>query len=134
MGAGEIQENTDYYHRQIKRSGKSGDFHASPRDPGMPDPEERTAGLFLTPYGSLISASRPVHPGAYNGRYIDKRRKAPKLGFKSPRSLIRNSALFRAGASIKNRITKGTNRIFFRNNHGGSRGSLFNSPSYGIPN
>ena len=119
---------------------RSGDFVASPPDPGMsfPGPEERTSKLLLTPHAK--SPYRPVYfQGAYRGTFLDKMSKMQKrrrqgFNFRSPKSIVRNSPFYRAGNKIFGRLVGGTRKVFFKNNQGGISGSSYNSPSYGMRN
>jgi hypothetical protein len=115
--------------------GRSGDFVASPPDPGMSVqiPEERTFNRLLTPHDT--SPYRPVYfQGAYRGTYLDRMSKMRKRRRQGVNSRVRNSPLYKAGNKILGRIVGGTRKVFFKNNQGGISGSSYNSPSYGMPN
>ena len=120
-----------YDHSHVDRSGE---FVASPVDPGMSYPgEDKQPNFNLTPHQTQSSYQPVYFNGAYRGQYVDKapknRRKNRRASFKS---IIRNSALGRGVNKIKTRIQRGGKRVFFRNNQGGLSGSSFNSPSFGM--
>lgn len=128
------KENQDYHHPHIDRSGE---FVASPVDPGMSSPgfEEKTSNLFLTPH-AIKSSYQPVYfQGAYRGQYVDrisKTRRSRGPSNRSVKSAILNSPLARGVNNIKNRIQRGGKKLFFRHNQGGLSGTSFDSPSYGM--
>ena len=116
---------------------RSGEFVASPMDPGMsyPGEDEKDPNL-LTPYPTKSSYHPVYFNGAYRGQYVDNlpTRRSRSQSNRSLKSVILNSSLGRGVRKIKNRLQRGGKRVFFRNNQGGLSGSSFNSPSYGINN
>ena len=113
---------------------RSGEFVASPVDPGMSYPgEDKQPNFNLTPHQTQSSYQPVYFNGAYRGQYVDNapknRRKNRRPSFKS---IIRNSALGRGVNKIRTRLQRGGKRIFFPNNQGGLSGSSFNSPSFGM--
>ena len=109
---------------------RSGEFMASPRDPGL----SRTKENLLTP-PPLHTPYRNVYfQGAYRGYPIESNQQTRRQvnRYRSPKDILRNSHFYRTGVNIKDRLLRGTQKIFFRNNLGGISGSTFNSPSFGM--
>ena len=109
---------------------RSGEFMASPHDPGL----SRTKENLLTP-PPLHTPYRNVYfQGAYRGYPIESNQKTRRQvnRYRSPKDILRNSHFYRTGVNIKDRLLRGTQKIFFRNNLGGISGSTFNSPSFGM--
>ena len=109
---------------------RSGEFMASPKDPGL----SRTKENLLTP-PPLHTPYRNVYfQGAYRGYPIESNQQTRRQvnRYRSPKDILRNSHFYRTGVNIKDRLLRGTQKIFFRNNLGGISGSTFNSPSFGM--